>query len=820
MSRSAQCVSASVVTSLAIFFSFILATTPSISAQASAKPLRASEVMALEAAGVFPANVVHDVNARGLAFQPDADFLSLMTKAGADASVISALKAAKVAASGQVNPDMDLLRKLSDAAVLMKEKKYPEAGAKLSEALDASFARMETGYVMAELMREEEQYQAASNIYAQMLQEAPDFPEVHTKASLVLYKLDDGEDALHEAKAALAENPDDAEAHKNAGLALDSLGKRDAAIAEYKEALRIKPDYSWVRLDLGNVFYGMHDYDESIAEYKKAIVLDPNSEDAHYNLGNAYKKKGEIGLAIAEFREAKRLNPNDPKYRQNLASALMTQAPAEAITELQELEQKFPNFEMCHICLGRALAWQGKTKEAEEEFRKANGSDPTDANGAKGLGSIQEQQKNYDAALENYRQAEQIAPGDAETHQDIGRILLAKRDYSGAIAELKQAEAAAPSSWEIHELFGQALLATGQNDLAIGEFKEAIALDATHPNVVSELGQALEKKGDWVGALEQYRKGMLASEDVKRKALPGTAFVDYSKECGEQYTAAQGRFADYLVSLKSAGRGIEAAELQKKVAMLDSSAGTKEKVEMAVKAGDQEFQQRKIEDAEKSYKQAVDLAQSLPPGDENLIVALGRLGNVYAVQRKYTEASVAFHQQLAIVEKTFGANSERSVESLQLLGRLAAFQNNKKEAESYLQRALAIETQGSGDNNPRAEEALRALAGLYETESDWPNAEIYLLRAVKSAESTNEAMVLIPLWGLCDMYDKWEKPEKSQPCWHRATQIMANQFGQDSPKLAESLKFEANALRKLKRDGEADQLEERLAKIQRTSASN
>ena len=235
-------------------------------------------------------------------------------------------------------------------------------------------------------MREEEQYQAASNIYAQMLQEAPDFPEVHTKASLVLYKLDDGEDALHEAKAALAENPDDAEAHKNAGLALDSLGKRDAAIAEYKEALRIKPDYSWVRLDLGNVFYGMHDYDESIAEYKKAIVLDPNSEDAHYNLGNAYKKKGEIGLAIAEFREAKRLNPNDPKYRQNLASALMTQAPAEAITELQELEQKFPNFEMCHICLGRALAWQGKTKEAEEEFRKANGSDPTDANGAKRIG--------------------------------------------------------------------------------------------------------------------------------------------------------------------------------------------------------------------------------------------------------------------------------------------------------------------------------------------------------------------------------------------------------------------------------------------------
>ena len=45
-------------------------------------------------------------------------------------------------------------------------------------------------------------------------------------------RLNEGEDALREAKAALVLTPDNAEAHKNAGLALTDLRKPDAAEAE------------------------------------------------------------------------------------------------------------------------------------------------------------------------------------------------------------------------------------------------------------------------------------------------------------------------------------------------------------------------------------------------------------------------------------------------------------------------------------------------------------------------------------------------------------------------------------------------------------
>jgi Tetratricopeptide repeat len=329
-----------------------------------------------------------------------------------------------------------------------------------------------------------------------------------------------------------------------------------------------------------------------------------------------------------------------------------------------------------------------------------------------------------------------------------------------------------------------------------------------------ELAAALEKKGDWVGALEQYRKAVLTDEGVTMKLRPGQTVQICGGTCSDQYTAAQGRFADYLVSLKAAGHAAEAADLQKRVALLDTESGTKEKVEMAVQAGDKAFQQRKIEDAEKSYKQAADLAASLPPGDEDLIASLGRLGGTYIAEQKYADADATFHRELLAIEQTFGPESERLIEPLRLLGMNAFQQKNYTEAESYLLRGLNISLKPGSDNSPQAVESLRALAGLYRNEGDYAKAETYMLRAVKAAEVSEPETAMMPLWNLCHIYDLWNKPDKAQPCYHHATEILETQYGYNSPYLTESLKNEALALRKIGRGNEAEALEERLTKIQ------
>lgn len=778
--------------------------------QTAPKPLRASEVMALEAGGAFQANIAHDIAVRGINFHPDSDFLALMTKAGADVEVIAALRTAKVT-EGPAQPDMQLLQQLCDAAVMMRNMQYADALDKLSDALNASFARMETGFVMAELMRRESLLDKAVAIYAEIQETNPDFPDVHDRASYVLYRSYDDENALNEAKAALVLYPDDAQAHYYAGLALSAMHQFDAATAEFKEALRLRPDYATVHSGLGLLHARMREYDKAIPEYKKAISLDPEDANTHNNLGLSYLETGNQAGAVPEFREAKRLNPYDPSFRQNLASALMRVSPAAAVVELKELEVKFPNFEVCHVCLGNALAWQGDVKGAEQEYQTASRLDPSDADPVVGLGRLLEKEKNYDGALEQYRKAERVAPDDPSGFKSAGRVLIAKKDFADAAAELKQAEAFAQSDWEVHELYGEALQGQGQPELAAGELKEAVALNPTRGLLMTELGGVLEKKGDWVGALEQYRKAVLADAGVAANAVPGRTYEVCGEECNKQFTAAKARFSDYITLLRSTGKSAEAAELERKVAMLDASAGAKEKVEMAMNAGDRAFRERKIDDAAKQYKEAVRISENLPPGDDTRIAALGRLGNAYGMQQDFTDASAMFHHELEMVEKAYGPESEKSVQPLQFLGQLAAWQKNYKEAESYLDRELAITTKMNGDNDPRAVESLRNIAGLYMAQSDWPKAESYLQRAVKGAEAADPQMVLIPLWGLCDMYDRAGNPEKSQACWHRATDLMAQRMGENSPQLAQSMNNEATALRKLGKNEEAQKIEQRVA---------
>jgi tetratricopeptide (TPR) repeat protein len=385
---------------------------------------------------------------------------------------------------------------------------------------------------------------------------------------------------------------------------------------------------------------------------------------------------------------------------------------------------------------------------------------------------------------------------------------------------LKKAEAVGQSSWEIHELYAKALSADGQRDLAIGEFKEAVALDPTQAQVMSELAAELEKQGDWVGALDEYRKGSVADENRISKVMPGQSAMFYDPSPGKQYTEAKVRFADHLAELRAAGKRDEAAELEKHVGAMD--AGGSEKVREMVQAGDQAFQERRTEDAEKAYKQAVELGEKLAPGDESMIVALNRLAGVYSTQHRYDDAEALVHRQLSLVEKAFGPTNPALVRPLFNLGGLELQRANYAMAEKHFSRAYEINVKNFGENSLPASEALRKMADVYEAQAVYDKAEPYLLRAVKASEISagpDNDMTGVAVWSLCNFYDRWGKAEKSQPCWHRATGILEKLEGMNSPMLKDSLTFEANALRKLRRDDEAQKLEERIVNIQKAAAT-
>lgn len=213
-------------------------------------------MLALIAGGALPDNIAREIALDGLAFRPDDFYLALLETMDADRKILAAVEVAKVAVDRTAGEESgeDLLQHLAKAGSLMNTQRDDEAADQLKAALSDSFQGSDCVFVIGELLRREEEWEGAETAYQQIMQEEPNFPEVHTKLSYVLYRDGDDEGALAQARDALKITPNNAEAHRYAGLALADMKQYHAAAKEFNEALRLKPDYQTARADLGIAF--------------------------------------------------------------------------------------------------------------------------------------------------------------------------------------------------------------------------------------------------------------------------------------------------------------------------------------------------------------------------------------------------------------------------------------------------------------------------------------------------------------------------------------------------------------------------------------
>ena len=503
--------------------SYLTANTPS-------HPLRKSEILALVAGGIFPEDIIHDLESRGIAFAFDDNFRSLLQTASADGRVINALQ--KVTPVTLAKPetmfDQALLQHLSYAGSLIHSGKTQEAANELKNYLSTGAGKSEIGFVMGEILIVDRRFAEAGQVYAEILNSDPDFPELHQRLSLAYAESDDTEKAFREAKAALKQNPNDAVAHRSAGIALRDMQNFDASKLEFQESIRSKPDYDLAYGSLGILLDSLQDFAGAATQFKKALTLNPGNLNAQYNLGNAYASEGNYIAAIREYRDVKRRDPKRLDARQNLGSALMHTDSAAAITEFRELVALAPDFPICHQCLANALYNVGRLSEAKTEYQTVMASDPANPVPHRGLGLILEFQKEYDAALVEYRKSEALDDSSGLAFGFAGRVLLLKKDFAAAITELKRAEERDPSKWEHHAHHGEALEGLGDRDAAIVEYKESLSLAPKRARTAPESRSRTGEEGRLGSGVKQ-----LSSSCARRRAAQDWCCSDPLR-CTEQ----------------------------------------------------------------------------------------------------------------------------------------------------------------------------------------------------------------------------------------------------------------------------------------------
>jgi tetratricopeptide (TPR) repeat protein len=773
-------------------------------AQATHDPLSERELLALVAGNALSENVVHYIEDRGLAFRPSDQFRSFLTEAGADARVLAALNKAKTSdasAPADNGAPAKLLQHLAEAGKFIRGKQYAKAANELTAALENG-GGTETGFVMAEVLRGQEQWLNAEMILREVQRQAPDFPEAHDKLSYDSYRVNDGEGGLSEARIALAEYPNDAEAHKNAGLALEILARFNASEVEFNEALRLKPDYEAIRLDLGILYANQSKFDQAIVELKKALALDASDVSAHCNLGSAFEKKGDFDSAIREYREAKRLDPNDLDIRSMLAHALAQQGmTGEAIRENREIVAMAPDSAVCHTCLGSAFYSAWDFEDAEKEYRKAIKLDPSEADAYVGLGNIRYQTKDYDAAIEQFHTAEKLDSNSDWGYLGAGMALLAKKDYAQAATELKRAVELNPSNPRAHNYLAESEVGLGNGAAAIAEFKQSIALDPKQTPIRLEFAAALEKNDNWTDALDQYHQAVVA---------------DPRPDVREQYKTAQMRFHQHIADLKAAGKSVEAADLEKSLHASTAEPGLSEKLDTLMDMGNTAAMAQHFEEADKDFKEAAELARKLQPPDDRLPAILIVQSHLYGARNDFAHAEAALQQALKATADLHGPESPALTRVLQEYGSMSIFRHDFATALDYFSRAVAVNEKAYGENSDKVALSLLYEASVYIVQQDYAKAEPLMLRATRIDESLYgaEAFGMNPvLSSLTDLYSRWDKPEKAEPRYRQLLAALEKQYGPDSPVLLSTLSDEAKTLRKLGRAEEAEKYEQRVQSI-------
>jgi len=145
------------------------------------------------------------------------------------------------------------------------------------------------------------------------------------------------------------------------------------ARAAAQKALELDDMLAEAHTSLGYVLFYYFELAASTKEFERAIELNPNYPTAHqwYATGPLLAA-GQFDHAIAEAKRAVELDPVSPIIHAELGTVYMVaRRYDDAIEQLRNTVQMYPEFYWAHRFLGLALELKGATSDAIAEYKKA-----------------------------------------------------------------------------------------------------------------------------------------------------------------------------------------------------------------------------------------------------------------------------------------------------------------------------------------------------------------------------------------------------------------------------------------------------------------
>ncbi len=235
------------------------------------------------------------------------------------------------------------------------------------------------------------------------------------------------DEAIAEARAALASAPRNAEAYVTLGDAQGRQGRQGEALGNYQRALEIEPTNAIAHNNLGNALLEAGRVNEAVDHYRKALATRPDFAKAHANLADAFLRTGRLDDSVSEYTRALELDPSDARANVNLGTALAQRGrTSEAIAHFQRALEISPRFSIAHTNLGNVLLQAGRRDEALMHYEKALELDPASSAAQNNLGYALLAGGQLDQAVAHFRSALALDPANAGAQRNLADALARK----------------------------------------------------------------------------------------------------------------------------------------------------------------------------------------------------------------------------------------------------------------------------------------------------------------------------------------------------------------------------------------------------------
>lgn len=316
-------------------------------------------------------------------------------------------------------------------------------------------------------LHEEGYLNEAEQIYRQILETAPEHPDVLNLLGLVAQAKGIHEEAAALFTKAIKQSPDFAPFYFNLAVSLNLWGKPVEALDAYNKALSLKPDFKEACNNIGGIYETLKQPDNAEKAYKQAIQIDSAYAEPQLNL--AMMKKD-----FPALKDLSRKFGNEPLVFFYLGEiSFDTGRLDEALDYFKQAEQLAPQNSEIKVRIGTALLTQKQTAAAKQKFEEAlalEESVPALIN----LANIESEEADYHKAESLYKRALDLKPNDIDARLNYADMLYREKRLHEALEEYRNAVILNPDIPEISNNLGIILKDFGEYEEALGLFFNAL----------------------------------------------------------------------------------------------------------------------------------------------------------------------------------------------------------------------------------------------------------------------------------------------------------------------------------------------------------